>query len=455
MLAAQGDTVELGCGIYSLYNSPAAVVAADLVIRSETGASDCARVNGWGSRHLRVSPGAALTLEGIEFISGGASSGGSLAADGQNTLTVRDCYFRLNGARFGGAIHAGPSCDVRLESCTFRGNWAGGGPRTTYYQGAAIYVSSGTTLVADGCEFVANHGESGPPFGPDTAGGGVYALESPEVRLTGCLFRENAVQAGGAVFAKSSRVLVEDSLFQLNEASGGYSFAGLGGAIQLEADLGSRVASSVFESNVARDGGALSIQGGGPVEVVDCIITSNSARSGGGVRCASATAFIAYTVIAGNQSTLSTGGGAHALSSQVTFDHVTLYGNGAATLGSGVYSSNSEVHVLNSIVASGVGGPAIACAAETATPTVMCMDIFGNAGGDWTDCVAGLGSTQSNFSLDPLFCDAAADVFTLGRFSPCAPPGLHGCGQVGALGVGCGPVSVEPMTWGRLKALYR
>jgi hypothetical protein len=39
--------------------------------------------------------------------------------------------------------------------------------------------------------------------------------------------------------------------------------------------------------------------------------------------------------------------------------------------------------------------------------------------------------------------------------SPCAPENSGGCGLMGALPVGCGPVSVREMSWGRAKSLFR
>ena len=61
----------------------------------------------------------------------------------------------------------------------------------------------------------------------------------------------------------------------------------------------------------------------------------------------------------------------------------------------------------------------------------------------------------TNFSADPLFCDPDNGDFTIRSNSPCAPPGVTGCGLIGALGVGCGPVSVEPLSWGGIKGKYR
>ncbi len=61
-----------------------------------------------------------------------------------------------------------------------------------------------------------------------------------------------------------------------------------------------------------------------------------------------------------------------------------------------------------------------------------------------------------NFSADPMFCGAGN--YYLQSDSPCAPgnhPDGIDCGLIGPLPVGCGPVSVEATTWGRVKAMYQ
>jgi hypothetical protein len=61
----------------------------------------------------------------------------------------------------------------------------------------------------------------------------------------------------------------------------------------------------------------------------------------------------------------------------------------------------------------------------------------------------------SNFSADPLFCDAAGGDYRLEECSPCIGA-AHDGGDVGAHGAGCAcSVPVKPTTWGRLKAAYR
>jgi hypothetical protein len=63
-------------------------------------------------------------------------------------------------------------------------------------------------------------------------------------------------------------------------------------------------------------------------------------------------------------------------------------------------------------------------------------------------------ASWSSFEIiaDPFFCDREANDYTLAQNSPAfsvpEPMGAF-------LEPGCGPVSVERITWGRIKALYR
>ena len=59
---------------------------------------------------------------------------------------------------------------------------------------------------------------------------------------------------------------------------------------------------------------------------------------------------------------------------------------------------------------------------------------------------------------DPLFCDPWGPKLTVRTDSPCLPgnhPGGASCGRIGAFGEGCGPVSLDPRSWGRIKAAHR
>ena len=72
----------------------------------------------------------------------------------------------------------------------------------------------------------------------------------------------------------------------------------------------------------------------------------------------------------------------------------------------------------------------------------------------WTfGCVAD--TDPNNTIADPVFCDPSSSDWTVRSNSPAAVTDASGCGQRGAFGVGCGPVSIEAESWGSIKAQYR
>jgi hypothetical protein len=84
--------------------------------------------------------------------------------------------------------------------------------------------------------------------------------------------------------------------------------------------------------------------------------------------------------------------------------------------------------------------------------TVECNDSWGN-GEDWDgfDPATGTG----NFSADPLYCDPANDDFAVAENSPLLPA-FNVCTEpIGAFGQGCGTISIEAESWGRIKGRYR
>jgi hypothetical protein len=88
---------------------------------------------------------------------------------------------------------------------------------------------------------------------------------------------------------------------------------------------------------------------------------------------------------------------------------------------------------------------------------VECSDIWGNSGGDYVDCLAGMNGLNGNFSADPLLCNPDFGDFALQVDSPCAPgnhPAGADCGTIGAREPGCGNPT-ETTTWGRIKAMFR
>jgi hypothetical protein len=71
------------------------------------------------------------------------------------------------------------------------------------------------------------------------------------------------------------------------------------------------------------------------------------------------------------------------------------------------------------------------------THAMLCNDIYGNVGGDWTGVIAGDLGMNGNMSEDPLFCGSGEYVYHLQPGSPCAPSGNQSGCLIGASVAGC------------------
>jgi len=196
-------------------------------------------------------------------------------------------------------------------------------------------------------------------------------------------------------------------------------FTGNGGGLFMFVTYGGGIL-SLIRTNITHNGAGVSI---GPdlriLYMEGCIVAHNT---GGGVGCSEA---YSCTIIGS-----------------------TICNN----TGYGIAAFLSPVSVSASIISRN-GGPSLTCYGPHCPPTLACCDIFGNQGGDWVECIVDQYGVNGNISLDPLFCSPDRDDFRLSSNSPCLNP--NGCGQVGALGVGCSPPAVEATTWGRIKGMYR
>ncbi|MDI6809326.1 MAG: pectinesterase family protein [Candidatus Eisenbacteria bacterium] len=113
----------------------------------------------------------------------------------------------------------------------------------------------------------------------------------------------------------------------------------------------------------------------------------------------------------------------------------------------GIIAEVSSAVIVGNIIANS-DGPGIMCSGPP-EPTLACNDLWENLFGNYIGCDPG----ESDLTLAPLFCNPSQDNFYLCEASPCA--NAPGCGQIGALGIGCVSSGVGRSTWGRIKALYR
>ena len=188
------------------------------------------------------------------------------------------------------------------------------------------------------------------------------------------------------------------------------------------------------------------VQGGGvkvdssAVSISNCHLVENTGTNIGGAVCAfgllggsGSDVTLTGCLIERNRSG-SAGGGAMYYCSGGTIENCTFYWNWSLH-GGGICSNNPDpgFTITNSIIASSTEGGAVYCYPGE-VPTFTCTDIYGNAGGDWTGCIAGQAGVYGNISEDPLFCNAPGGNLYLAGSSPC----LHAvCGPMGAFGRGC------------------
>ncbi|MFC1800233.1 right-handed parallel beta-helix repeat-containing protein [Candidatus Eisenbacteria bacterium] len=191
---------------------------------------------------------------------------------------------------------------------------------------------------------------------------------------------------------------------------------------------------------------------------IECMFSDNVADDdAGGVYCRNySSARFDYCVFANNASTDKGGAILCYDNSNAEIYNCTFYGNSAG-LGSGIAAmQTSDLLPENVIISFGTGGGSVYCEpAAGCGVQLSCSDVYGNAGGDWIDCIEGQSSLRSNFTADPLFCEPESLDLRLEDLSPCLD--APGCGQVGALGDGCGLAGVgdddaDALTFGLLSS---
>ncbi|MFN8176396.1 MAG: right-handed parallel beta-helix repeat-containing protein [bacterium] len=330
--------------------------------------------------------------------------------------------------------------------------------------GLGIFVESGSPIIVD-CV-----------FGPTTwrtggDGAAIYGEESwltvrscsftscygfPVVRLDGgtiedCTFdgtRASEDDLGLCIRVAGGRASIVRCRFR-------HSF---GGGIAIDAGE-VLVGTCAFENNTTDY--AAGVYGSGTITIRNTTFRANLAAYGTSVVGCQGAIVLDHCVFAGNQANWDSSGEVSLGSGSLAVTHCSFVGNLGGEGGASIrVASGSELAIDHSIIALGGGGfssphTAVRCDGSPLALAVACTDIFGNDGGDWTGCVAGMETTNGNLSADPLFCGTTTGDFSLQANSPCAPPNSGGCGLIGALGVACGATALQDRSWGSIKALYR
>ena len=321
--------------------------------------------------------------------------------------------------------------------------------------GGAAILANGGSLTVIGCTFLRNHCASS---GQDVAGGAIDIQGSAgQLTVVGSLFSNNSGSNGGAVGALDADVLVVNTTFANNAATGNGGVpgnGGIGGALSLIASNATlNLCGDVFTGNSANAiGGALfQTAVDGKMTTVDrCVFDGNSVdpASGvaGGMYVDNTTLEMTATTVSNNAAFIA-GGLVVGTGTTANLTNVTIAGN-SAMAGAGVFfdSSVSGGRLLNCTVANnhgdGLRGGTSAIRlqntilvdnlAATTTGVSNCLqDSFGDGGDDLQWPVGGpLCASSVSFS-DPQLGALEANGGPVETMAPAA-----GSGAVGA-GTGC------------------
>jgi hypothetical protein len=250
--------------------------------------------------------------------------------------------------------------------------------------------------------------------------------------MEGCEVLSCSAGGAGGVFVAGSPLVpyhvfeVRNSLFVGNRA-----LTGAGGAIVQAGNnhrLGRVVSGCWFVDNEAMvESGAVLLADDSPVAVEGCVFLRNRAMiSAGG------------------------GGGAVVRGEPATIRNNTFHDNSqVADTGGASLRLAGTCQLLNNVFTGSEGSDAVFSIVGTVASA--CNVYWDNPLGE----VRGFGLDPTDRIIDPLYCDPDHDDLTVSSLSPCLPANSLGCGVIGALGEGCGTVSVEPTTWGQIKARFR
>lgn len=338
------------------------------------------------------------------------------------------------------------------------------GPEETILEGgAAVEAAVETVLLAN---------VSGPPAeirGFTITGGGdgvVIACTDVHLTVSECRITDNRNKA--VDFATAS-VTVRDCVVSGNgfgDPTYGAIKGLVGGELEvLDSEFVANARDAVFVLDSSRIlierssfsdhvvSGAVSIGSCGDVTIRDSVFLRNATEgsAGGAVSLGSSIATVERCTFASDSAAV-LGGGISTVSCQLTAVENTFYGCHAIA-GSAVSLGSSTGLVRNNIASAGTGGSALhQTTSSEVLPGSGCNVLWENTE-DYLGWPAGAASTD--IYSDPEFCAPEVWDFTLESSSPALPVHSGACGQIGALGAGCGAVGVRSNTWGQIKGMFR
>ncbi len=310
-----------------------------------------------GGLDLAMSTSGAATLTNTTFMSNqatGSAGGMRIITAGTSTAIVTDSTFTSNtaGVDGGGIMSLAETLTVTGTSFSMNAADQGGGIASNHAGGKTIRIEDST--------FTGNTAADN--------GGGIYARKpfatssaDPTVHVIGSTVTGNNATAGGGIYIsgdENTGVVVETSDVSSNTASsigGGIMLTGINDEISFAFTLTDSTVSN-NRANTLDGGGIFSTAG--TLTITDSTISGNTAaRDGGGLHDASTTGQITDSDISDNTATIR-GGGFYKARSGVTgrFTSSLISGNLSSTSdGGGIYFRGSQFFLSNSTVSGNTG----------------------------------------------------------------------------------------------------
>ena len=176
--------------------------------------------------------------------------------DGQGLLTI-------DGGGASRIFNKAQDVELTVQNMTLTGGLAPDFGNSPFDRsGGAIYAGRGGALTVIDAVFENNHTLQD---GNDLGGGAIMIFAVPKARISGCTFLSNSGSNGGAINSLGSDIIVVNSLFQDNNATGnGDGLRGHGGALRMDGvdqnglnALFSLCGSSFINNESGKGGGAL------------------------------------------------------------------------------------------------------------------------------------------------------------------------------------------------------
>jgi len=400
-LALPGDTVLVTPGTYrGVGNRDLDFFGKDIALIGSQGSAatiiDCQSLG--RGLHLTSGETRSALVQGITIQNGnipGDHCGGILC---YASPTFRDVVVRQCFAQYTGGIGFNGSGAPLLENCVIEDNEDSAGA------GGGIAICNGSSPILQRVIIRGNYS--------DGRGGGAYiCFSSPE--FYNVTFEGNeAASNGGGAFYTSSQVHFKDCLFLGNRARDG-------GGLDTGVDPGLIENCTFIENTALETGGAICSESDEGAVFRNCLILRNTAGAGGGVYVGE---YMPYP--------------------PVQFINCSFIGNECLWAAGSAITANwqGKADLVNCTVTGNLGG--VALWTQYAAIYLSCSDVWGNPAGNYGGAMSDQTGLDGNISLDPLFCDADTDDYTLEDSSPCLPPN-NDCGvQMGAFGEGCSLTAV-------------